>query len=330
MKTILVTGGAGFIGYSICQRLLDQGDQVLCVDSLTDYYDPQKKMQRVLDLSNCKQKDQFHFFKCDIRDESKLDEIFDQWQIDAVVHLAAYAGVRPSIENPTLYFDVNVMGTLCLQSCMQKHKITSLVFASSSSVYGDQTQKPFQEQMCTDYPISPYAASKKSGETLCYTFHHLYQMRTICLRFFTVFGPGQRPDLAIHRFANQIEQNQPITLFGDGKSQRDYTYIDDIASGVISAVSWSMQPKAAYEIVNLGGNHPIQLSEMLECIEKHMGKKALIQYLPDQSGDVSLTYADISKAKRLLGYNPQTSFDDGIKKFIDWFKQEQTKKPSAN
>ncbi|RLD52055.1 MAG: epimerase [Bacteroidetes bacterium] len=308
---VLVTGGAGFIGSHSCEKLIELGHQVVCLDNFNDYYNPDIKRKNISSLSAGSN---FHLMEGDIRDKAFLDTVFTQHKIALVIHLAAMAGVRPSIADPELYYDVNVNGTLFLLESMKKYDVTKLLFASSSSVYGNNKKVPFSETDNVDFPISPYAASKKAGELLCHTYHHLYRFDISCLRFFTVYGPRQRPDLAIHKFTNAIAAGKTIDMYGDGSTARDYTYIDDIVSGIIAA----MNHIGGYEIFNLGESQTISLSEMIVTIEKHLDKKANKNYMPMQPGDVNITWANVSKAKMSLGYNPQKDFDDGIVEFIKW------------
>lgn len=324
MKTYLVTGGAGFIGSHLCEKLLENGCKVITLDSLNDYYDVKIKERNLQDIQKtCQSRKipagQFQFVHGDIRDRETLENIFCRNSIESVIHLAAYAGVRPSIENPQLYYDVNVMGTLNILECMKKHHIQYMLLASSSSVYGNNNIVPFAEDHFVDRPISPYAATKKSCELLCHTYHYLYDINVACLRFFTVYGPRQRPDLAIHKFTRLINEEKPLPFFGDGNTKRDYTYIDDIIDGIMKAATWVESNEKRFEVFNLGESCTISLKEMVETIEQALGKKAIIQQMPKQPGDVELTNADISKAQQLLGYQPTTKFSDGIKKFIAWY-----------
>lgn len=322
MRTILVTGGAGFIGSSLSEELLRLGNKVIILDNFNDYYDPSIKEKNINDVRNSIKKlniplDNLLVIKGDIRDTIKLNEIFDE-HIDIVVHLAAMAGVRPSIEDPQLYYDVNINGTLNLLECCRKTGIKKFIFASSSSVYGNNKKVPFSEKDIVDYPISPYASTKKSGELLCHTYHHLYNISVACLRFFTVYGPRQRPDLAIHKFTKLILEGKEIPFFGDGSTSRDYTYIDDIVDGIVKTIAFIDSNPEIYEVFNLGGDKTITLKRMVETIEIFSRKKALLKMMPMQPGDVDKTCADISHSNELLGYKPNTKFEDGIKKFIDW------------
>ena len=318
---ILVTGGAGFIGSHLCERLLQEGYRVVSFDNFNNFYDRSIKERNIASVRSQSTNGKFLSIDGDIRDKSRLFEVIEKERPLCVIHLAAMAGVRPSLQDPLLYTDVNVIGTqLLLEACVGM-KVRHFIFASSSSVYGNNPKVPFAETDCVDYPISPYAATKKAGELICYNYFHLYAMRIACLRFFTVYGPRQRPDLAIHKFARAIEGGQEIPMYGDGGSLRDYTYIEDCISGILGALNWVVVEKeapAAYEIVNLGESRMISLADMIASIEKALGKKAKIQRLPHQPGDVERTYADISKARRLFGYAPSTDFDIGIRQFVDW------------
>jgi UDP-glucuronate 4-epimerase len=310
-ETYLITGGAGFIGSHLTERLLKLGHTVICYDNFDGYYDEAIKRDNL--FNSLKQKS-FQLVEADINDNSALNRCFSQFNIDLVIHLAAKAGVRPSIVDPDGYYMTNVIGTLNLLEMMKDHKVSKMIFASSSSVYGNNLKVPFCESDSVDNPISPYAASKKAAELLCHTYHHLYEFNIFCLRFFTVYGPRQRPDLAIHKFTNMIMNNNPIPVFGDGSSLRDYTYIDDIVDGLVRAV----EKVKGYEIINLGESRTITLNRMIKAIEAETGKTAKRIEHPMQPGDVMTTYADISKAKHLLDYNPVWSFEAGIKKFIEW------------
>src|SRR4030043_585887 len=309
---ILVTGCAGFIGSHVSEALLKRGDSVIGVDELNDYYDVRIKKQN---LEILKAHKSFKFYKEDIRDYNGMRKIFEKEKPEKIIHLAARAGVRPSIEQPLLYEEVNVKGTLNLLELAKDYKVKSFVFASSSSVYGNQKKVPFSEKDNVDNPISPYAATKKAGEFLCHTYHHLYGMKIPCLRFFTVYGPRGRPDMAPYKFTKLIMEGKPIQRYGDGKTKRDYTYIADIAKGVVSAVDAEL----GFEIINLGNNKPVELNRFIEVIENATGRKAGIEPLPMQPGDVDVTYADIAKAKKLLGYKPETSIEDGMKSFVEWY-----------
>ena len=316
-KSILVTGGAGFIGSHLCRNLLQYGCQVIVVDNFCDYYDPAIKTYNISDLNTYPQ---FTLVKADIRDAESLREIFGKHQVDAVVHLAAMAGVQPSIKDPLLYNEVNVMGTAILLEMCREFGVSKFIFASSSSVYGNTREVPFSEVMSVDNPISPYAATKKAGELMCHTWHHLFDFDIICLRFFTVYGPGQRPDLAISKFITAIHHDQAITMYGDGTSSRDYTYIDDIVTGVVNSLDYVLNHRNIYEIINLGNSTPVSLSEMIKVIADHMHKQAQITIAPEMPGDVFTTFADVSKAKKLLDYHPQMPFAEGIIKQIEAYR----------
>lgn len=311
---ILVTGCAGFIGSHVTEALLKRGDSVIGIDNLNDYYDVKKKEKNLEILK--KHKD-FNFYKENIRNYEELKKIFEKEKPEKVVHIAARAGVRPSIKDPLLYHDVNVRGTLNLLDLAKDYKVKSFVFASSSSVYGNQKKIPFSETDDVSNPISPYAATKKAAELLCHTYHHLYNMKITCLRFFTVYGPRGRPDMAPYKFTKLIMGGKPIPKYGDGTTKRDYTYVTDIVKGVIAAVDKELD----FEIVNLGNNRPIELNEFIRVIERVTGKKAIINQMPMQQGDVNITYANITKAQKLLGYKPETSIEEGMKKFVEWYKK---------
>ncbi|WP_415534595.1 SDR family NAD(P)-dependent oxidoreductase [Dehalobacter sp. 4CP] len=324
MEIILVTGGAGFIGSHLCERLLEEGKTVVAIDSFNDFYDPTIKERNIYEIrKSCKEKlipkERFIVEKGDIRDQDFLMKVFQNYQFQSVIHLAAYAGVRPSIQNPELYVNVNINGTMNILECLREYRIKRFIFASSSSVYGNNQKVPFSEDDSVDQPISPYAATKKAGELLCYAYHHLYNLSIACLRFFTVYGPRQRPDLAIHKFTNLITSGKPVPFYGDGTTQRDYTYIDDIIDGILKALDWVNHKETRYGIFNLGESKTISLSEMVQELEKNLQKKAQLDSLPDQPGDVKNTYADIMKSKQLLGYQPTTMFSEGIKKFVSWY-----------
>ena len=313
MKT-LVTGAAGFIGSHLCERLLDEGLSVVGIDNFDDFYDPQIKRDNI---SNCLKNKDFQLIEADIRDRAAMDKAAGG--VEIIVHLAAKAGVRASIAEPLLYSDVNINGTMFLLEAANKHKVGKFIFASSSSVYGNNEKVPFSEDDNVDFPISPYAATKKACELICHTYHHLYGIDITCLRFFTVYGPRQRPDLAIHKFSKLIEQDKPIPVFGDGSMMRDFTYIDDIIDGIIA----SMSKCKGFNIYNLGESQPISVNDLIGEIEKVLGKKATREYLPLQPGDVNRTYADITKAARELGYNPSTPIPVGLAKFTTWLRQEK-------
>jgi len=310
---VLVTGGAGFIGSHTADHLLSRGEEVVVVDELNDYYDTSIKQENLQLLSRHGSRYSFHHG--DICDRQSMTKLFQTHKFDVVCHLAARAGVRPSIENPYIYVHSNVEGTLVLLDLSQKFGIKNFVFASSSSVYGSNAKAPFSEEDPVDHPMSPYAATKRSCELLAWTFHSLYKLNISALRFFTVYGPRGRPDMAPFMFVDSIYRGETIKQFGDGTSQRDYTYIDDILMGVIGAID---NPRP-YEIYNLGRGDTIMLKDFIALIEELLGKKAIIKELPEQPGDVPLTYADVKKAKKLLGYNPSFSTREGMKRSIDWY-----------
>jgi UDP-glucuronate 4-epimerase len=312
---ILVTGGAGFIGSHLVEKLLAAGYEVAILDDFNDFYDPQIKRDNIAAVS----KDTV-IHHVDLRDSAAVRNVFHREKFETIVHLAARAGVRPSIQYPQLYYDTNVSGTLHLLDAARVTGVERFIFASSSSVYGISKTVPFSEDQHLTQTLSPYAATKIAGEFLCSTFSHLYQMRMVALRYFTVYGPRQRPDLAIHQFTRRIYAGQPIDQFGDGTTRRDYTYIDDVIQGTMAALNYDRSP---FDIFNLGESETIQLNELISAIEKALGKKAKVNRLPEQPGDMPLTCADISKARKLLGYNPITQFNEGLPRFIDWFLRSQ-------
>ena len=318
MNTYLVTGGAGFIGSSLSKKLLEQGNKVVAIDNFCDFYSTKIKENNVKDLL---QHPNFKLYRADIRDRQALKEIFKENIIDIVMHLAAMAGVRPSIENPVLYQEVNCMGTQNILEEMKEHNVKNLVMASSSSVYGNCKEVPFREDMIVDFAISPYAATKKANEVMTHVYHKLFNMNVIMLRFFTVYGPKQRPDLAINKFTRLMLNNEEIPMFGDGTTSRDYTYIDDIVDGITKSCNYTLEHKDVYEILNLGNSSPVSLKEMINTIAKALGVEANIKQYPMQPGDVDRTFADVSKAKELIGYEPKTSFEQGISNFVNWYKE---------
>lgn len=315
VKNLLVTGGAGFIGSHLVDRLLSTNvDQITVVDDFNDFYQPEIKRENIRE----QRKDaRYKLVEADIRDNSALEAVFNENRFDCIVHLAARAGVRPSLKEPQLYSETNINGTLNLLEFARHHGIRQFVFGSSSSVYGINAKVPFSEDDPIRQPISPYAVTKAAGELLCHTYAHLYGVRCICLRFFTVYGPRQRPDLAIHKFAKLISQHKPIPVFGDGTTRRDYTYVDDIIDGVMAAIVYD---RSDYEVFNLGESRTVELNELIALLEKELGTKATIDRQPPQPGDVPQTYADISKARTLLGYNPHTQIEDGLHRFVEWFR----------
>lgn len=322
MRTILVTGGAGFIGSHLSERLLKEGNKVLVIDSFNNYYDPSIKRNNVEEvkktcIENKISLENYKVFEGDIRDNEFLKKVFSN-KIDSIMHLAAMAGVRPSIEEPSLYYDVNITGTVNLLEKCRETGVKQFVFASSSSVYGNNEKVPFAESDRVDNPISPYAATKKSGELLCHTYHHLFDMNIACLRFFTVYGPRQRPDLAINKFTSLILEDKEIPFYGDGSTSRDYTYVEDIVDGIVRSINYINTDEEIFEIFNIGGDKTVSLIEMVETIEEVLEKKAKLNRLPMQPGDVNRTCADITHSSETIGYSPKTTFKDGIKKFIDW------------
>ena len=315
MKTYLVTGGAGFIGSTLCEKLIKKQNKVIIIDNFCDFYTPELKHKNIEKIKNS-----IKLYEGDIRDRKILKQIFEENNIDIVVHLAAMAGVRSSIENPILYQEVNCTGTQNLLEEMRLHNIANLVMASSSSVYGNCKQVPFREDMVVDYAISPYAATKKANEVMTHVYHSLYNMNVIMLRFFTVYGPKQRPDLAINKFTRLMLEGKEIPIYGDGTTARDYTYIDDIVDGIISSCDYVDLNTDVYEIINLGNSSPVSLKDMVDTISKVLVVKPKLKYMPMQPGDVNITYADMSKAKNLLGYEPKIEFEEGIRRFIKWVK----------
>lgn len=309
---ILVTGGAGFIGSHLCDKLIGTGNEVVCLDNFNDYYDPSIKRNNIKTLL---ENPHFKLYENDILNQEFLETLFADERFDLIVHLAARAGVRPSLQNPRLYQKVNIEGTGNLLELSAKHGITKFVLASTSSVYGNNKKVPFSESDFVDHPISPYAATKKACELIAYTYHTLYQMNVTCLRFFTVYGPRQRPDMAIHKFAKLIREGKEIPMYGDGSSRRDYTYVDDIIDGVVK----SIEHCKGYNVYNLGESQTIELKKLIDLIANALGEKAKIKQMPEQPGDVKITYADISKAVNEIGYHPTTSIEAGIPKFVDWF-----------
>lgn len=313
-KNILVTGGAGFIGSHLVDRLLDEGRwAVTVIDDFNDFYSPSIKRSNVVQhLTHA----DYKLIEGDIRDIAALEQVFAEGSFDCIVHLAARAGVRPSLNQPRLYLETNVTGTLNLLELAKQYRVEQFVFGSSSSLYGINEKVPFAEDDRIYQPISPYAATKAAGELLCHTYSHLHGIRTICLRFFTVYGARQRPDLAIHKFARLITEGKPIQMFGDGKTRRDYTYIDDIIQGVRASIDYTAN---MHEVFNLGESQTVELWELIELLERSLDVRAEIDRQAMQPGDVPVTFADISKARRLLNYDPKTKIADGIPKFVEWF-----------
>ncbi len=345
---ILVTGGAGFIGSHLARRLLGRGDRVTVLDDFNDFYDPARKRRNLawllaplapaeatpptgpvaqatpalpeIDLRN-----RFRLVEGDIRDAALVERLFADGAFDAVVHLAARAGVRPSLREPVLYEDVNCIGTLRLLEAARRHGPRLFLFGSSSSVYGINTKVPFAEDDPVNQPISPYATTKRSGELLCYNYHHLYGLRTACLRFFTVYGPAQRPEMAIAKFTDLLARGEPVPLYGDGGSRRDYTYVDDIVDGLEATLDLA----PGFEILNLGGADTTALADLVRWLAEELAVEPRIEYLPAQPGDVPITYADVSKAARLLGYSPKVPIREGLRRFVRWYREQQHAAPAA-
>lgn len=309
---ILITGGAGFIGSHLAEKLLALNYAVINVDNFNDYYDPAIKESNI---KKAQTSDNYQLFKMDITDFESLEHIFQTQTIDVIIHLAARAGVRPSIQQPFLYNKVNIEGTLNLLELSKKYKVEKFLFASSSSVYGNNTKVPFSEKDNVDYPVSPYAATKKAGELLCYNYHHLYGLKCACLRFFTVYGPRQRPEMAIHKFTRLIQEQKELPVFNNGECLRDFTYIDDIIQGILNI----LHSDFTYDIINLGESATISTKELILLIEKELNKQARINFLPPQPGDVEKTYADITHAKTNYKYKPAYPISKGIKNFIHWY-----------
>jgi UDP-glucuronate 4-epimerase len=318
MSTILVTGGAGFIGSHLAEKLLEHGHKVITLDNFNDFYDPWIKRRNIF---KAELSPRYTLVEGDIRDENLLHHIFTTFKIDTVVHIAALAGVRKSIENPLEYIDVDIKGTVNLLEVSRIYKVKKFIFASTSSVYG-LNSTPFNEEDNIKSPISPYAAAKQASELFCKTYHTLYGVPIICLRFFTVYGPRQRPEMAIHYFTRTIDEGELITVFGDGTSSRDYTYIDDIIKGIVASIYLDCE----FEIFNLGNSKPTKLNYLIELIEKNLGKDAYRIYMEMQSGDVEHTYADIKKSKAILGYEPSVSIEEGIERFVYWYRRNGDRK----
>lgn len=310
---ILLTGGAGFIGSHLGGRLLERGDELIVLDNFNDFYDPAIKFKN---LEQVREKGEFTLCREDLLNQRAVAAVFEDYRPEAVIHLAAYAGVRPSMANPVLYAQVNVMGTIHLLEQARRHPVHHFLFGSSSSVYGVSSRVPFREDDPAATPISPYAATKRAGELVCAVYHHNYGFPVTCLRFFTVYGPRQRPEMAIHKFTTQISQGEEIPVYHQGKSLRDYTYIDDIVEGVVAA----LERPSGFEIFNLGNSRTVALLDLIGLIEQALEKKARIRLLPAQPGDVPVTCADISRAREKLGFSPRTPIEEGIPKFVEWFQ----------
>ena len=318
MSRVLITGGAGFIGSHLTRRLLARGERVTVLDDFNDFYDPARKRRNVAPFLEHAD-DAYHLVEGDIRDQPLVERVFAAGRFDAVVHLAARAGVRPSLSEPILYEDVNCIGTLRLLEAARRHGPANFVFGSSSSVYGINRKVPFAEDDPVEQPISPYATTKRTGELLCFNYHHLYGLRTSCLRFFTVYGPAQRPEMAIHKFTDLLARGQVVPMYGDGGSRRDYTYIDDIVTGIVAA----MDLAPGFEILNLGGAETTSLRDLVRWLAEDLGVEPRIEQLPDQPGDVPITFADVAKAGRLLGYAPQVPIREGLRRFVEWYRSSQ-------
>jgi UDP-glucuronate 4-epimerase len=312
-RHILLTGGAGFIGSHVARRLLDRGDRLVVLDDFNDFYDPALKRGNAAQFAG---RDDWRLVEGDIRDAGLVDGLFRDGRFDAVIHLAARAGVRPSLREPILYEEVNCIGTLRLLEAARHHGPSNFVFASSSSVYGINEKVPFAEDDPVDLPISPYATTKRAGELLCYNYSHLYGLHTSCLRFFTVYGPSQRPEMAIAKFTDLMARGEPVPLYGSGQSRRDYTYIDDIVDGVVAALDLAPQ----FEILNLGGSQTTALIDLVQWIAAELGVEPVIESHPDQPGDVPITYADVGKARALLGYEPRVPIREGLARYVAWYR----------
>jgi UDP-glucuronate 4-epimerase len=313
---VLITGGAGFIGSHLTRRRLGQGERVTVLDDFNDFYDPARKRLNVAEFIG---RPGYLLVEGDIRDEKLVNTLFAQAKFDSVVHLAARAGVRPSLREPILYEDVNCIGTLRLLEAAKRHGPQTFVFGSSSSVYGINTKVPFAEDDEVNLPISPYATTKRAGELLCFNYHHLYGLRTSCLRFFTVYGPAQRPEMAIHKFTDLIARGERVPMYGDGSTRRDYTFVDDIVDGIVAARDLGPD----FEIFNLGGAETTSLADLVSWIADELGVEAKIDRLPEQPGDVPITYADVGKAHRMLGYSPKVPIREGLRRFVRWYRDSR-------
>ncbi len=318
MGKFFVTGGAGFIGSHLCESLLKEGFSVICFDNFDSFYDPNIKIKNVERITRLFPRN-FEVIPGDIRNSEHLKEVFKKERIDRVIHLAALAGVRPSIKNPLIYQDVNIRGTIMLLETCKEFEVNNFIFASSSSVYGENQRVPFSERDLDIQPISPYGVTKRAGELICYSYYHLFGINIACLRIFTAYGPRQRPEMAIHKFTRLIDIGEKIPIYGDGSSRRDYTYIDDLIDGIMKVI----YHHKGYEIYNLGESQTVSLKELVHLIEEAFGKKAHIEMLDPQPGDVSITYADISKAEKMLGYRPKVKIEEGIRRFVEWYKRNK-------
>ncbi|HKI85997.1 MAG TPA: GDP-mannose 4,6-dehydratase [Thermoanaerobaculia bacterium] len=316
-RHVLITGGAGFIGSNLTRRRLDRGDRVTVLDNFNDFYDPALKRANIAPFG---ERQEFRLVEGDIRDEELIDELFANGRFDAVIHLAARAGVRPSLQQPILYEEVNCIGTLRLLEAARRHGPEVFLFGSSSSVYGINRKVPFSEKDEVNQPISPYATTKRTGELLCFNYHHLYGLRTACLRFFTVYGPAQRPEMAIHKFTRLLSRGETVPLFGDGASRRDYTYVDDIVDGIEATLELAPD----FEIINLGGAETTSLLDLVHGLARELAVEPKIEYLPVQPGDVPITFADVSKAHRLLGYEPKVPIEEGLRRFVAWYRERNS------
>ena len=312
--SILVTGGAGFIGSHICEKLLLVGKEVICLDNFNDFYDPAIKEQNIRNILD---NSRFTLFRNDILDINKMHEIFKEYDIELVIHLAARAGVRPSINNARLYSEVNLNGTINLLDCCKNFGVNRFIFASSSSVYGGNKKIPFSETDNVDRPVSPYAATKKAGELICHTYNHLFDISIFCYRFFTVYGPRQRPEMAIYKFTESLFKGRIIEVYGDGSTSRDYTYIDDITDVILN----NLDSIDGFEIFNLGNSRPVNLLELIKLLEDVTGKNARIKFADFMPGDVEITCADILKAEKMLEYNPKITIEEGLQRFVKWYKK---------
>lgn len=323
---VLVTGGAGFIGSHLCERLVERGHTVVALDNFDPFYAPEAKRRN---LERLRGDERFRLVEGDIRAVDGMEAALAGDDFDVIIHLAARAGVRPSLEDPLLYSQTNVDGTVAMLELARRKGVHRFVFGSSSSVYGNQEKVPFSEVDPVDRPISPYAATKRAGELLCHTYHHLYGISVVCLRFFTVYGPRQRPDLAIHKFSRLMLADEPIPLYGDGSTQRDYTYVADILQGIEAAIRFTGEHERAYEVVNLGESRTVALRELVDLLARALEVEPRIEWRPTQPGDVDRTFADVSRARALLGYHPTTPIEEGIPRFVEWLRQESAGQAEA-